>query len=64
MQRVSKIALNFLLMTAGVKAANLLVENAEDPSPAVTAVADVNYSVVQSHVAPEGQKAFFLTHTN
>lgn len=64
MHRVSKIALNFLLMTAGVKAANLLIENAEDPSPAITAVADVNYSVVQSDVAPEGKKAFFLTHTS
>ena len=46
------------------EAATILTENAESGSPAVNSQTSTGYDVVQSEVAPEGSKAFHLTHTD
>ena len=58
-----KILQTLFLLSASISSAGTLTENAEEESPAVTAAIDSSYSHVQTEVAPQGNKAFFLTHT-
>ena len=58
-----KILQTLFLLSASISSAGTLKENAEEESPAVTAAIDSSYSHVQTEVAPQGNKAFFLTHT-
>jgi hypothetical protein len=59
-----RVSLTTILLTCTSKAASLLTENAESASPAVISQTATGYDVIQSEVAPEGSKAFHLTHTD
>lgn len=58
------ITLIAILLAHTTESATLLTEDAESESPAVNSQTSTGYDVVQSEVAPEGSKAFHLTHTD